>query len=475
MRPPHPLFLLTLSSVLLAAAAPAHAQTCRTSEAESNDGQSRANPGVCSGQAVQGVLGNRNDVDWYAFTVAGPGTISISLTHPTGKDFDWYLFQPTGPSVARGTTSRNPETGSFTAPAAGTYFVEVVGFSGSGSYTLVTSFPAGGGGGGGGGGACSDGPRPAVPSGLTAALVGNSGDRCVTPSEPGLLLMGGGSDVDAAFTGRIKPRLQGGDIVVLRTTGSDGYNDYFLGLMAPDSVETLIVDTVAKANSAYVEWAVRTAELVWFAGGDQSDYLNQWRGTRLEAAVKHVRDAGGLIGGTSAGLAVLGDVIYDPDNVTAVISSQAVLDPCGPTMLLTERFLELPAMQGVITESHFRQRDRMGRLLAFMARIGGAASLTPNRQPITAIAVDEATSLFVDKNGRGTVDGAGSVYVLREDAGTQRTQVSCGRPIVYNGVRRTRLTAGGTFDLPTGQSSATSTVIGIDGRQPTFYAPANPY
>lgn len=472
MRSHIPLLLLVVS-MTLSAAASAEAQACRTSETESNDGQSLANTGVCSSQAVHGSLASRRDVDWYALTVAAPGTISISLSHTARNDFDWYLFQSTGPSVARGTTSRIPETGSFTAPAAGTYFVEVVSFSGSGSYDLTTSFPTTGG--GGGGGTCNDGPRPPLPSGLVATLVGNADDKCVTPSEPGLLLMGGGSDVDAAFTGRIKPRLGGGDIVVLRTKGTDAYNAYFFGLMAPDSVETLIVDTVDKANSAYVEWAVRNAELVWFAGGDQSDYLNQWRGTRLEAAVKHVRDVGGLIGGTSAGLAVLGDVIYDPDNVTAVISSEAVLDPCGPAMLLSDHFLELPALQNVITEPHFHQRDRMGRLLSLMARIGGAASLVPHRQPITAIAIDEATSMFVDATGRGTVDGAGSVYVLREDAGTQRTQVSCGRPIVYGGVRRTRLTQGGTFDLATGQSSATATVIGIDGRQATFLSPANPY
>jgi cyanophycinase len=459
-------------SAVLFAAAPVRAQACRTAESESNDGQSVANPGVCSGAAVSGSLRNRRDVDWYTFTLAGPGTITIALTHATDDDFDWYLFQPTGPSVARGTSSANPETASFAAPAAGTYFIEVVSFSGSGSYGLTASFPTTG---GGGGGTCNDGPRPPVPGGLVAALVGNPGDSCATPTEPGFLLMGGGADVDAAFTGRIKPRLAGGDVVVLRTTGADAYNPYLLGLLAPDSVETIIVDTVAKANSAYVDWAVRTAELVWFAGGDQSDYLNQWTGTKLQAAAKRVRDRGGLLGGTSAGLAVLGDVIYDPDGVTAVVSAGAVLDPCGRSMLLSDHFLDNAPLHNTILEPHFRQRDRMGRLLSFMARIGGPTTLTPHRGSITGIAIDEATSMFLDKTGRGTVDGAGSVYVLRDDAATLRTAVTCGQPIVYTGVRRTRITAGGTFDFPTGQSSATATLIGIDGRQATFYAPTNPY
>ncbi|HET9626519.1 MAG TPA: pre-peptidase C-terminal domain-containing protein [Kofleriaceae bacterium] len=452
----------------------AHAQACRTAETESNDGQSRANTGVCSATAIAGSLSSRSDVDWYTFTVAAPGTITLSLSHGSGNDFDWYLFQPTGSSVARGTTSANPEVGSFTAPAAGTYYFEVVSFSGSGSYTVTATYPTSSGG-GGGGGTCSFGPRPPVPSGLVASLVGNAGDACVTPTEPGFLLMGGGTDVDAAFATRIKPRLAGGDIVVLRTTGTDAYNTYFQGLMAPDSVETLIVDTVDKANSDYVDWVVRSAEFVWFAGGDQSDYLNKWPGTRLQAAVKAVRDRGGLLGGTSAGLAVLGDVIYDPDGVTAVDSPTAVLDPCGATMLFADHFLDNAPLANIFLEPHFHQRDRMGRTLSFLARIGGPTSLSPHRSPITGIAIDEATSMFLDKTGRGTVDGAGSVYVLQDDASTQRTQVSCGSPIVYTNVLRTRLTAGGTFDFPTSHGSSAAIRIGIDGRQSSFYSPTNPY
>jgi cyanophycinase len=320
---------------------------------------------------------------------------------------------------------------------------------------------------------CAEGPRPSLPSGLFARIVGNADVACTRPSQAGLLLMGGGSDVDAAFRKRIKPRLGAGDVVVLRTTGTDAYNSYLFSLLAPDSVETIVVDSVAKANSDYVEWAVRTAELVWFAGGDQADYLDQWKGTKLQAAVTHVRENGGLIGGTSAGLAILGDVIYDPDQVTAVISSEAVVDPCGSAMLFADQFLAIPATQNLILEPHFHERDRMGRLLAFMARIGGPTSLTPHRSPITGVAIDEATSMFVD--GHGVVDGAGAVYILRDDVGTQRTTVQCGHPIVYGGVRRTKLAAGDAYDLPSGQTSATSIAISIDGRNTTFYSPPNPY
>jgi cyanophycinase len=445
------------------------ALACRSSESESNDGQSKANSDVCSAQVVQGTISKKSDVDWYSFSVAASGSISVSLTHNSGSDFDWYLYRSTGASVARGTTKSVPEVGSYDATAAGTYYLEVVPHSGTGAYSFTVGFPSAG-----GGTDCGYGTRPAQPSGLQAFIVGSGADKCVTPTEAGLLLMGGGIDVDAAFSNRIRPRLAGGDIVVLRTTGTDAYNAYFNGLMAPDSVETIVVDSVAKANSAYVDWAIRSAEFVWLAGGDQSSYLNNWQGTKVQLALRHVHDKGSLLGGTSAGLAVLGDVIYDPDNVTAAVSADAVANPCSASMMFSENFLDLPRLQGVITDTHFQNRDRMGRLLAFMARIGGT-TIAPNRRPITGIGVDQATSMFINAAGSGVVDGVAAVYVLREDAGTTRTEVTCGRPVVYGGVQRYSLSAGATFDFVTGQSSVTPVRIGVDGRLPAFYLPANPY
>ena len=46
--------------------------------------------------------------------------------------------------------------------------------------------------------------------------------------------------------------------------------------------------------------------------------LNQWAGTKTQAAIQHVFDKGGVIGGTSAGMAVLAGTVYDPDGAGAV-------------------------------------------------------------------------------------------------------------------------------------------------------------
>jgi hypothetical protein len=66
---------------------------------------------------------------------------------------------------------------------------------------------------------------PLPPAGLVHYVTGSDANADVTPTGPGLILMGGGTDVDAAFQWW-KPRISGGDVVVLRASGADGYNDY---------------------------------------------------------------------------------------------------------------------------------------------------------------------------------------------------------------------------------------------------------
>lgn len=320
--------------------------------------------------------------------------------------------------------------------------------------------------------------RPSKPSNLRVYLTGNSSDANKQPvGGPAVLLMGGGPEVDAAFTSQAYPVANGGDVVVLRTSDSNGYNDYLYNLpvaasLKPNSVETMVVDTVNKANSAYVKWVVETAELIWIAGGDQSAYLTYWKDTALETAIRSAYTRGAVIGGTSAGCAVMSEFIYDPYNVTAVISSEAIANPYRSSVKINSGFIDAPLMWDVITDTHFYERDRMGRLMAFMARLrtDGRTSV------ITGIGVDESTSLFVNKDGVGTALGSGYVYVLREDAQTVRTQVTSGQPLIYRDVLRTRLAPNQTFNLGTGATTGGTLRLSVDGRYPNDpYTPSNPY
>ena len=315
---------------------------------------------------------------------------------------------------------------------------------------------------------CSYGTRPAQPGNLTSFLQGGSADVCptLTAGQGAVLLMGGGADVDAAFSNRVGPQIKGGNIVVLRTTGADGYNSYLQGLTSAASVETLIVDTVDKANSAYVEWAIKSAEAVFIAGGDQSAYLNAWQGTLVQAALKHVYDKGGVVGGTSAGHHVLSQHVYDPDGVSSAVSSEVVTNYCHSSIQISSNFLSFPQLVNTLNDSHFRQRDRMGRSAVFQAKLGSTGRI---------IAVSEATSLFVTADGQGIVDGTNEVYILRADAQTQYIQTTCGQPVIIKDLQRFKLLPGDRYNLLSNSTTVTPIRVSIDGRNPTFYTPVNPY
>ena len=97
-------------------------------------------------------IADSSDVDWFHFTIAETGTITVSVDHETGADLDWYLYKSTDTSnyVARGYTTSDPETGSWTADWVGKYYVKVVGYNGSTSgYTLNVTYPDSTSGGGG--------------------------------------------------------------------------------------------------------------------------------------------------------------------------------------------------------------------------------------------------------------------------------------------------------------------------------------
>lgn len=319
--------------------------------------------------------------------------------------------------------------------------------------------------------------RPAAPNGLTRYFSGSLIDSAAGPvGGPALLLMGGGSEVTQAYATHAYPIVNGGDIVVLRTSGGDGYQSYLfsqipvVAALRPNSVETLVVNTRAKANLDYVRYALDHAEMIWFAGGDQSDYVESWRGTAVETALRAAWARGAVLGGTSAGAQILGEYIYDPGSASAVTSAQAVANPYRSGITITTDFISPHLSHDTVVDVHFANRDRMGRLLTFMARLRQDAVTSR----ITGIGIDENTSLFINSSGLGIVQrqsGSGHVYVLREDRlDTVRERVAPGQSLLYSRVRRTRLTPGQTYDFTTGLNTGTTTLLDVAGS-----VPANPY
>src|SRR4051812_32418899 len=71
--------------------------------------------------------------------------------------------------------------------------------------------------------------------------------------------------------------------------------------------------TNEKANTASVARLLDGAPGVWFGGGDQVRLARVLRGTRTERAIRARYDAGAVIGGTSAGAAVMSAVMLTGD------------------------------------------------------------------------------------------------------------------------------------------------------------------
>ena len=111
------------------------------------------------------------------------------------------------------------------------------------------------------------------------------------------------------------------------------------------------------------------------------------------------------IGGTSAGMAIQGQGYFSAENGT-VTSAQALMNPYANAVTIGyDDFIDNPAMQHIITDTHFDNPDRKGRLVAFMARLFTDEGIQP-----FAIACEEYTAVCIDENGIATVFGEYPAY-----------------------------------------------------------------
>jgi len=256
----------------------------------------------------------------------------------------------------------------------------------------------------------------------------------VTAVDGGMVLMGGGTDVAAAFKWMIN-RSGGGDVVVIRASGTDAYNPYINGLGTVNSVETLLINSKELANNDTVAYIIRNAEMVFIAGGDQSNYMNYWRGTKVEKALNYLlTEKKAPVGGTSAGCAILGGFYYSGEN-GGITSATALANPYDADVTLYNNdFLKAPYLQNVITDQHYLTRGREGRSMVFLGRIN-----VDWKVPVKAIAVDERTAVCIDKNGKAQVFADYSptrpysyAYFLLSDAGKQPEKFTPNQKVTWN-------------------------------------------
>lgn len=230
--------------------------------------------------------------------------------------------------------------------------------------------------------------------------------------------MGGATEEDEAMKWFLQ-RANGGDVLVLRASGSDGYNDYLysdLGI-AVNSVETIVFNDASASDEVYIQDKISKAEAIWFAGGDQWNYVSYWKGNEIATLINEgITTRNIVIGGTSAGMAIQGGYYFSAENGT-VTSATALNNPYNASVTVdNEAFLTIPFLSDVVTDSHYDSPDRKGRHVTFLARV-----LTDSGVEIKGIACDEYTAVCVDENGVAKVYGQYPEY----DDNAYFIQVNC--------------------------------------------------
>ena len=237
-------------------------------------------------------------------------------------------------------------------------------------------------------------------------------------------------------------RVSGGasaNIVVIPTasrvheTGAR-YEEIFRDLGA-EQVTVIDFDTRRDCQEAGRLRRIEEASGIFFTGGNQLRLTTLLGGTPVAKLIRMRNAHGVTVGGTSAGASILSEhMIAFGDEGSAVISGSVRL---APGLGLTNRF---------IIDQHFRQRDRLGRLITALAYNPFAVG----------IGLDEDTAAFIGPDETIEVEGSGGVTVVdaAEVSFSSMSDVSEGQPICMLGLKLHILVAGATFNLHTRLASA---------------------
>jgi cyanophycinase len=232
-------------------------------------------------------------------------------------------------------------------------------------------------------------------------------------------------------------RVSGGenaDIVVIPTASrmhetGPRYEKLFNELGAAQ-VTVMDFDTRRDCQEAGRLRRIEEATGIFFTGGNQLRLTTLLGGTPVAKLIRSRNAHGVTVGGTSAGASILSEhMIAFGDEGSSVISGSVRL---APGLGLTNRF---------IIDQHFRQRDRLGRLITALAYNPFAVG----------IGLDEDTAAFIGSDETIEVEGSGGVTVVdaSEVSYSSIGEVDDGQPVSVLGLRLHILVAGATFNLHT--------------------------
>ncbi|MGD9599818.1 MAG: cyanophycinase [Steroidobacteraceae bacterium] len=224
------------------------------------------------------------------------------------------------------------------------------------------------------------------------------------------------------------------DIVVIPTasrlheTGTR-YEQLF-GELGAARVAVMDFDTRRDCNEAGRLQRLEEATGIFFTGGNQLRLTTLLGGTPVAKLIRARNARGVTVGGTSAGASILSEhmIAFGDDGASAISGSVRL----APGLGLTNRF---------VIDQHFRQRDRLGRLLTALAYNPFAVG----------IGLDEDTAAFIGPDNVLEVEGSGGVTVVdaSDVSFTSMDLVDEGQPICMLGLKLHLLVAGATYNLHT--------------------------
>ena len=231
------------------------------------------------------------------------------------------------------------------------------------------------------------------------------------------------------------------DIVVIPTASrmhetGPRYETLFRELGA-EHVTVMDFDTRRDCQESNRLERIEAATGIFFTGGNQLRLTALLGGTPVAQLIRKRNASGVTVGGTSAGASILSEhMIAFGDEGSSVISGSVRL---APGLGLTNRF---------VIDQHFRQRDRLGRLITALAYNPFAVG----------IGLDEDTAVFLGPDETLEVEGSGGVTVVDASEVTFSSMGSAseGQPVCILGLKVHILAAGATFNLSTREASARS-------------------
>lgn len=492
------------------------AATCLTTEVESNNTDTTANTGLCSAKVVTGTISTTSDFDWYKINVAAAGSISISLSHASAADLDWFLYPASGSYVSYKSTKNNPETGTYNAPAAGTYYIRVKSYSGKGSYSLTVTYPDGG----------TNPEDPPINPPITEVVTGKvwlnggsiaqdnasifvAGLRQATGKNSSAPNINSTTNCTTDWNTTPCPRVA--VITASAVNQADGvdkfnndttsgawsyYNLFQRHGFSPKHImnhhDTYVnnsgnTSTQGQANIAIIN----QADLVYVIGGDQSRLSRSFlkddgSDSALMAAMRARYKAGNLIyAGDSAGTAIAPSTSYGEGISIGYLNQNTLrsITPANcpyvapsanntpaPSCLTHPSNIDFGTkikgfgfVPNANVDTHFDNRNsrsgRLGRMIAALKNIG----------PNVAYGIDQNTALYI--NGDiATVYGSAGVFVAEASSSNFGT----GSKFSATGVRLSYLTAGDSFKFSDRTITTTkSLLIGSTGAAYQFSSALN--